>query len=178
MDVAADRLNPVQASKLRLVKDMRERSALRELSDMEAKRRIAAEAVERASKDLASAEKHRASLEAELYLELASFDTMSVTELDRRYHLIIGRLTAKIALARQALERARIGLEQAQTAAVEARAHWAKRSAASHKWQQIECDVQRMTNARSEFAAEIETDDEVLLRYQHGSSSQGIGDSM
>ncbi|WP_084808500.1 hypothetical protein [Bradyrhizobium sp. NAS80.1] len=178
MDVASDRVNPIQASKLRFVKDMRERSALRLLSDMEAKRQIAVESVERASKNLASAEKRRASLEAELYLELASSDTMCVTELDRRCHLVIGRLTAEIALARQALEQAHIAQEHAQAAVVEMRAVWAKRSAASRKWQQIESDVQRRTNARAEFAAEIETDDEVLLRHKSGLRSQAAGDSI
>ncbi|MDF0497186.1 hypothetical protein [Bradyrhizobium yuanmingense] len=175
MDVASDRLNPIQASKLRLVKDMRERSALRQLSSMQAKCQMAVEAVEQDSKNVASAEKRRASLEAELYLKLASSDTMSVTELDRRCHLVIGRLTAEIASALQALEQARIAQEQAQAAVVEARFAWAKRSAASQKWQQIECDVQRTANARSEFAAEIEMDDEVLLRYQSGSQSQAAG---
>ncbi|WP_439373201.1 hypothetical protein [Bradyrhizobium sp. DASA03120] len=178
MDVASDRLNPVQASQLRLVKDMREQSTLRQLSNLEAKRQIAVEAMERASMDLASAEKRRASTEAKVYLELASSGTMCVTELDRRCHLVIGRLTAEIALACQALEQARIAQEQAEVAVVEARAMWAKRSAASQKWQRIECDVRRTTNSRSEFAAEIETDDEVLLRYQSGSRSDPGGGSI
>ncbi|GGI27754.1 MULTISPECIES: hypothetical protein [Bradyrhizobium] len=175
MDVASYRLNPSQASKLRLVKDMRERSALRQLSNTQAERQIAVKAMEKASKNAASAEKRRASLEAELYLELASSNRMCVTELDRRLHLVIGRLTAEIATARQVLEQARIAQQQAQAAVVEARVVWAKRSAASQKWQQIECDVQRSTNACSECAAQIETDDEVLLRYQSGSRSQAIG---
>ncbi|XIA67446.1 hypothetical protein ACFIOY_18415 [Bradyrhizobium sp. TZ2] len=178
MDVASDGLNPVEASKLRLVKDIRERSVVRELSNIEAKRRIAVEAVERTSSELACAEKHRASVEDELYQEMASLDAMSVTELDRRCHLVITRLAAEIASAREALEEARIAQEQAQTAVVEARALWAKRAAANHKWRQIECDVQRTTNARLEFAAEIETDDEVLLRYQSGSHSQAVGESI
>ncbi|MGY4353560.1 hypothetical protein ACVW0J_000053 [Bradyrhizobium sp. i1.7.7] len=115
MDVASDGLKPVEASKLRLVKDVRERSVLRELSNIDDKRRIAFEAVERASSDLASAEKHRASVEDQLYQEMASLGAMSVTELDRRCHRVIGRLTAEIASRREALEQARIAQEQAQT---------------------------------------------------------------
>jgi len=177
MDVASDGLNPVQASKLRLVKDMRERSALRELSNMQATRRIALEALQRAAEDLESAEKHRARLEAELYQELTSLETTSVTELDRRCQLVVGRLAAEIEPARQALEQARIAHEQAQGAVNEARTVWAKRSAASQKWQEIEGDVQRTTAVRSEFAAEIDADDEVLLRYQGSSRSQAVGGS-
>ncbi|TWA90227.1 hypothetical protein [Bradyrhizobium stylosanthis] len=178
MDVASDRLKPLEASKLRLVKDMRERSALRQLSNMQAKRQIAVEAVERASENLVSAEKRRAMLEAELYLALALSDTMCVSELDRRCHLAIGRLTAEIAVARQALEQARITQDEVQAAVDEAWAVWAKRSAASQKWQKIECDAQRTTNARSEYAAEIETDDDILLRYKGGSRSRAAGDSI
>ncbi|WP_377827967.1 hypothetical protein ACFKHW_28220 [Bradyrhizobium lupini] len=178
MDVASDGLKPVEASKLRLVKDIRERSELRELSNIEAKRRIAFEAVERASSDLASAEKHRASVEDQLYQEMASLSAMSGTELDRRCHLVIGRFTAEIASRREALGQARIAQEQAQTAVVEARALWAKRAAASHKWRQIERDVQRTTDSRLEFAAEIETDDDQLLRYQGASHSQAVGVSI
>lgn len=178
MDVASDRMTSVQASKLRRVKDMRERSALRELSNMEAKRRIAAEAIERASKDLARAEQGRTSFESELYLELASSDTMSATELDRRCHRALERLTAEVTLARQALEQARIAQEQATAELLEARTLWATSSAASQKWKQIECDVQRTTSAHSEFAAELETEDEVLVRYQNGSRSQTLGESI
>ncbi|SFQ08301.1 hypothetical protein SAMN05216330_11528 [Bradyrhizobium sp. Ghvi] len=177
MDVASDGLNLVQASKLRLVKDMRERSALRELSNMEARRQIAVEALQRASENLTGAENHRAKVEAELYQELASLETMSVTELDRRCQLVLERLAAEIEPARQAREQARIALEHAQLAVNEARTIWAKRSAASQKWQGIEGDVRRTTAVRSEFAAEIDADDEVLLRYQAGSRSQAVGGS-
>ncbi|MCP1854629.1 MULTISPECIES: hypothetical protein [unclassified Bradyrhizobium] len=175
MDVASHGLNPVQASKLRLVKDMRERSALRELSNMEAKRRIAADALQRASEGLEAAQKHRAKVEAELYRELAALGTTSVTELDRRCQLVIGRLAAEIESARRALEQARMAHEEAQRAVSEARAVWAGRSAASQKWQEIEGNVQRASAVRSESAAEIDADDEVLLRYQGGSRSQTIG---
>ncbi|QOG21667.1 hypothetical protein [Bradyrhizobium sp. SEMIA] len=177
MDVASDGLNLVQASKLRLVKDMRERSALRELSNMEARRQIAVAALQRASENLKSAENRRAKAEAELYQELASLEMMSVTELDRRCQLVLGRLAAEIESARQAREQARIAHEQAQRAVNEARTIWAKRSAASQKWQEIEGDVQRTSAVRSEFAAEIDADDEVLLRYQGGSRSQTVDDS-
>ncbi|MGY4473822.1 hypothetical protein [Bradyrhizobium sp. USDA 3364] len=175
MDVASHGLNPVQASKLRLVKDMRERSALRELSSMEDKRRIAADALQRASEDLEATQKHRAKVEAELYRELAQLETTSVTELDRRCHLVLGRLAAEIESARQALVQARIAHEETQRAVNEARALWAGRSAASQKWQEIEGNVQRATAVRSESAAEIDADDEVLLRYQGGSRSRTIG---
>ncbi|WFU71542.1 hypothetical protein [Bradyrhizobium sp. CB2312] len=177
MDVASDGLNLVQASKLRLVKDMRERSALRELSNMEARRQIAVAALQRASENLKGAEDRRAKAEVELYQELASLEMMSVTELDRRCQLVLGRLAAEIESARQAREQARIAHEQAQRAVNEARTMWAKRSAASQKWQEIEGDVQRTTAVRSEFAAEIDADDEVLLRYQGGSRSQTVDDS-
>ncbi|WP_407175516.1 hypothetical protein [Bradyrhizobium sp. STM 3562] len=177
MDVASDGLNPVQASKLRLVKDMRERSALRELSNMEARRRIAADALQRAFENLEGAEKHRARVEAELYQELTSLETMSVIELDRRCQLVLARLAAEIEPAREALEQARSAHEQAQRAVNEARTLWAKRSAASQKWKEIEGNVQRTTAGRSEFAAEIDVDDEVLLRYQGGSRSQAVGGS-
>lgn len=178
MDVASDRLTTFQASKLRRVKEMRERSALRELSNMEAKRSIAVEAMERVSKDLARAEQRRASFEAKLYLELASSETMSATELDSRCHRALARLTGEVTLARQALEQARIAQERATAELLEARTIWATRSAASQKWQQIECDVQRTTSAHSEFAAELEIEDEVLVRYQNGSPSQTLGRSI
>ncbi|WP_025038816.1 hypothetical protein [Bradyrhizobium sp. DOA9] len=177
MDVASDGLNLAQASKLRLVKDMRERSALRELSNMEARRQIAVAALQRASEILKGADNRRAKAEAELYQELASLEMMSVTELDRRCQLVLGRLAAEIESARLAREQARVAHEQAQRAVNEARTIWAERSAASQKWQEIEGDVQRTTAARSEFAAEIDADDEVLLRYQGGSRSQTVDGS-
>ncbi|UFW92091.1 hypothetical protein BjapCC829_48435 (plasmid) [Bradyrhizobium barranii] len=169
MDSASGRLNPVHASKLRLVKDIRERSALRELSNMEAKGRVAAQAVEQACEQLAKAEGRRAKVEAELYREMLAAYAISVCELQRRYHLIIGRLTHEIAAAQRGLDEARAAQEQAEAAVLEARTLWTKRSAASHKWREIEGDVQRITNAHFEAAAEIEADDEVLLRYRRGS---------
>ncbi|SPP98393.1 hypothetical protein [Bradyrhizobium vignae] len=177
MDVASDGLNLVQASKLRLVKDMRERSALRELSNMEDRRQIAVAALQRASENLKGAENRRAKAEAELYQELVSLEMMSVSELDRRCQVVLGRLAAEIESARQAREQARIAHEQAERAVNEARTIWAKRSAASQKWQEIEGDVQRTTAVRSEFAAEVDADDEVLLRYQGGSRSQTVDGS-
>ncbi|MDA9391583.1 hypothetical protein CO683_38285 [Bradyrhizobium ottawaense] len=176
MDITSDRLNPVHASKLRLVKDMRERSALRELSNMEAKRRIAVQAVEQACEHLANAERRRATVEAELYREMLSADAISVPELERRHHLIIGRLTDEIAAAQRSLGKARAAQEQAEAAAVEARSLWTKRSAASQKWHEIERDVRRITNAHFEAAAESEADDEVLLRYRRSPSGQMGGE--
>ncbi|SFN80074.1 nodulation-related protein, predicted type III secretion system component [Bradyrhizobium sp. Rc3b] len=175
MDVASDGLNLEQAAKLRLVKDIRERSALRELSNMEARRQIAVDALQRASENLKGAENRRAKVEAELYQELASRETMSASELDRRCQLVLGRLAAEIESARDAGEQARIAHEQARQAVNEARTIWAKRSAASQKWQEIEGDVQRTTAVRSEFAAEIDADDGALLRYQGGSRNQAVG---
>ncbi|SFJ63589.1 hypothetical protein [Bradyrhizobium sp. Gha] len=177
MDVAPDGLNVVQASKLRLVKGIRERSALLELSNNEARLQIAIDALQRASENLKAAEDRRANVEAELYQELASLETMTVAELDRRCQLVLGRLAAEIESARQEREQARIAHEQAQRAVNEARAIWAKRSAASQKWQDIEGDVQRTTALRSEFAAEMDADDEVLLRYKGASRSQAVGGS-
>ncbi|MCA6115046.1 YscO family type III secretion system apparatus protein [Bradyrhizobium sp. WSM 1738] len=176
MDVTSDRVNRVHASKLRLVKDMRQRSALREVSNMEAQRRTALQAVEQAVRDLATAEKSQAALEAELYRELAYSDSLSVEELDRRCHIVIGRLKAEIAGARRTLEEARAAQERAETAVFEARTILTKCSAASHKWQQIEGDVQRASDAHSEAEAEIEADDEVLLRYGSGSRTHTAGD--
>ncbi|MCA1516249.1 hypothetical protein [Bradyrhizobium sp. NBAIM01] len=164
MDITSHCLNPLHASKLRLVKDMREQSALRELSNMEAKRRIAVQAVAQAREHLANAEERRAKVEAKLYGELLSADAISVSELERRHHLIIGRLTDEIAAAQRSLDKARVAEEQVDAAAVEARTLWTKRSAASQKWHEIERDVRRITNTHLEAAAEIEADDEVLLR--------------
>ncbi|MGY4157811.1 hypothetical protein ACVINW_003653 [Bradyrhizobium sp. USDA 4461] len=176
MDVTSDRLNTVHASRLRLVKDMRERSALRELSNMEAKRRIAGEAFEQASEQLADAQRRRARVEAELYREMLSADAISVSELERRHHLIMGRLTEDIAAAQLLLDEAHTAQDQAEAAVREARTLWAERSAACHKWQEIERDVERITNADVEAAAEIEADDEVLLRYRRGATIQTGGE--
>ncbi|OPY95992.1 hypothetical protein A5906_05245 [Bradyrhizobium sacchari] len=176
MDIASDRLSPVHASKLRLVKDMRERSAIRELSNSEAKRHLAIEAVREACQHLAHAEERRANIEAELYREMVAADAISVCELLRRYHLIIGRLTDEITAAQRALDKARVVQEQAEAAVLEAQAVWTKRSAASQKWREIDHDVRRITNAHFEAAAEIEAEDEVLLRYRRGPSGQTAGE--
>lgn len=176
MDVASDRLNPAHVSKLRLVKDMRERGALRELSSMENGRRIAVQAVEHASQHLANAERHRARAEAVLYRDMLSADAISVIDLERRHHLIIGRFTEEIAAAQRGFDEARSAQDQAEVAVLEARTLWAKRAAASQKWQEIERDVRRMTDAFCEVAAEIEADDEVLLRYRRGSDHQSGGE--
>ncbi|MDA9437086.1 hypothetical protein [Bradyrhizobium sp. CCBAU 51627] len=176
MDIAFDRLSPAHASKLRLVKDMRERSAVRELSDVEAKRHLATQAVQQACEHLALAEERRAKVEAELYREILAADAISVCELQRRYHLIIGRLTDEITAAQRVLDKARAAQEQAEAAVIEARAVWTKRSAASQKWREIDQDVRRITNAHFEAATEIEADDEVLLRYRRGPSGQTGGE--
>lgn len=85
-----------------------------------------------------------------------------------RCELTLERLAIEITSKRQALEDARIAQKQAETAASEKRAHWAKRSAATHKWRQIETDVWRAADTHSEATAELEADDEVLLRYGSG----------
>ncbi|MFH0301429.1 YscO family type III secretion system apparatus protein [Bradyrhizobium sp. 31Argb] len=176
MDVTSDRVNRVYASKLRLVKDMRQRSALREVSNMEAKLRTALQAVEQAVQDLATAEKNRAALEGELYRELASFDSLSVEELDRRCHIVTERLKAEVARARGRLEEVRDAQEQAKTSVLDARTILTKCSAASYKWQQIEGDVQRASDSHSEAEAEIEADDEVLLRYRSSTRTHTASD--
>ncbi|WP_027522094.1 hypothetical protein [Bradyrhizobium sp. Ec3.3] len=167
MDVPSDRMSCIHASRLRHVKDMRERSARNELSNMEAKRHIATLAAEHAWQELAIAEQHHTQAEAEVYQQLTSLGTLSVVELDR-CELTLERLAIEITSKRQALEEARIAQEQAETAASEKRAHWAKRSAATHKWRQIETDVRRAADTHSEATAELEADDEVLLRYGSG----------
>ncbi|MCP3441018.1 hypothetical protein [Bradyrhizobium sp. CCGUVB14] len=167
MDVPSDRMSCIHASRLRHVKDMRERSARSELSNMEAKRHIATLAAEHAWQELAIAEQHHTQAEAEVYQQLTSLGTLSVAELDR-CELTLERLASEITSKRQALEEARIAQKQAETAASEKRAHWAKRSAATHKWRQIETDVRRAADTHSEATAELEADDEVLLRYGSG----------
>ncbi|WP_407185401.1 hypothetical protein [Bradyrhizobium centrosematis] len=177
MDIAPDRLNPVHASKLRLVKDMRERSAIRELSNAEAKRRLAVQVVEQARERLADAEQCRAKVEADLYREMLAADAISVCELQRRHHLIIGRLTDESTAAQRNFEEACTAQEQAEAAVFQARGVWAKRSAASQKWREIDHEVQRITNAHFESVAETEADDEVLLRYRRGPSGQTGGEA-
>ncbi|WP_445219719.1 hypothetical protein ACKWRH_06030 [Bradyrhizobium sp. Pa8] len=167
MDLPSDRMSCIHASRLRHVKDMRERSARRELSNMEAKRRIATSAAEHAGRELAIAEQHHAQAEAEVYQQLTSFGTLSVVELDR-CQLTLERLANEITSKRLRLEDARIAQKQAETAAAESRTHLAKRSAATHKWRQIEIDVRRAADTHSEVTAELEADDEVLLRYRRG----------
>ncbi len=60
----------------------------------------------------------------------------------------------------------------------ETRAHWAKCSAATRKWEQIEANVRRAADAHSEIAAEIEADDEILLRYGRDLRAQVTGGSI
>ncbi|MER8383082.1 hypothetical protein [Mesorhizobium sp. M1399] len=164
MDVASDRVNRVHASRLRLLKEMQERSALRELSEKEAQCHMATLTVQNASQGLAIAQQHCAGAETALYQELMSLDTLSSAALDH-HHLRIERLAAEVTSRRQMLDDARIAQEKAETAASETRALWVIRSAARHKWQQIEDDVRRAVDIYAEAAGEIEADDEILLRY-------------
>ncbi|WOH80234.1 hypothetical protein RX327_31120 [Bradyrhizobium sp. BEA-2-5] len=164
MDVPSDRMSCIHASKLRHVKDLRECSARSELSNMDAKRNIAVLAAKRAWRELIIAEEHHARAEREVYKQLVSLGTLSVIELDRS-QLTLEKLAGEIASKRQTLEDARIAQGQAEIAASEKRVHWVKRSAASHKWRQIETDVRRAAHDQSEVTAEIDADDEVLLRY-------------
>ncbi|GLR45957.1 hypothetical protein GCM10007880_64750 [Mesorhizobium amorphae] len=155
---------------------MRERSALSELSNMDAKRDIAALATQHASRDLAIAEDQRARAEVELYQQLVSLDALSVAALDRRCQLLIERLATEVTLRHQRLDDARIAQEEAETAASEARAHWVKCSAAKHKWEQIDDDIGRAADTHLEAAAEIEAEDEILLRYGSVSRAKEPGD--
>lgn len=164
MDVAFDRVNRVHASRLRLLKEMQERSALRDLSKKEAQRRMATLAEQNAFQGLAIAQQQRARAEAQLYQELMSLDTLSSAALDH-HNIHIERLASEITLRGQMLDDARIAQEKAETAASETRAQWVRRSAARHKWQQIEDDVRRAADIHSEAAVEIEADDEISLRY-------------
>lgn len=164
MDVPSDRMSFIHASRLRHVKEIRERGARTELSNLEAKCRIEALAAERAGRELAIAEERRAQAQAEVYEQLTSLGTVSVVELDRR-ELILERLATEVTSKRQTLEEARSAQKQAETAASEGRAHWAKCSAATDKWRQIETDVHRAADTHAEVTAEIEADDEVSLRY-------------
>ncbi|NEI67600.1 hypothetical protein GR243_38225 [Rhizobium leguminosarum] len=150
---------------------MRERSALSELSNMEAKRQGAALATQHASNELAIAEDRRAATEVQLYQQLISLDTLSVTALDRA-KLLIERLEIEVTLRLQRLDDARVAQEEAETAASETRAHWAKCLAARHKWEQIEGDLRRSIDAHSESVAEIEADDESMPRYGRVSHPQ------
>ncbi|MDX8503601.1 hypothetical protein RFM99_35190 [Mesorhizobium sp. VK4C] len=177
MDVAADRMNCLHATSLRLLKDMRERSALREMSKKEAKAHLAAEAAQHASRELAIAQQHCARAEMELYQRFASLDALSIQTLDQG-HLHIERLEAKVASRRKTLDNACIAQEQTETAASEARSHWISCSAARHKWQQIEDDVRRGVDIHSQTAAETEADDEILLRYASVSLTEVAGKSI
>lgn len=163
MDVPSDRMTCIHVSRLRHVKEIRERGARTELSNMEAKCRYEALAAERAARELAAAEERRVKAQAEIHQQLTSSGTVSVVELDRG-ELIVERLALEVTSKRQAFEDARVAREQAETAASERRAHWAKCSAATDKWRQIETDVRRAADAHAEVRAEIEADDEVLFR--------------
>ncbi|MBA1142424.1 hypothetical protein [Mesorhizobium neociceri] len=164
MDVASDRVNRVHVSRLRLLKDMQERSALRELSMKEAQRHMATLAVENASQELAIVQHHCARTQAALYQELMSLDTLTSAALDH-HHLQIERLAAKLTSSHQVVDDARIAEEKAEAAASEKRAVWVKRSTAKHKWQQIEDDVRRAFDTHSEAASEMEADDEASVRH-------------
>lgn len=130
---------------------------------MEAKCRFETLAAERAARALAVAEERRVKAQAEIDQQLTSSGTVSVVELDR-CELIVERLALEITSKRQAFEDARVAQEQAETAASERRTHWAKCSAATDKWRQIETDVRRAADTHAEVRAEIEADDEVLFR--------------
>ncbi|MBM2715371.1 hypothetical protein JQK88_30040 [Mesorhizobium caraganae] len=171
MDVAFDGVNRVHASRLRLLKEMQERSALRELSKKEGQRRMATLAVQNAFQGLAIARQQRARAEAQLYQELMSLDTLAIAALDH-HHLHIERLAAEVTFKSQMLDDARIAQEKAETSASETRALWVRRSAARRKWQQIEDDVRRAVDMHSEAAGEIEADDEISLRYGRLSLAQ------
>ncbi|MBK3666662.1 YscO family type III secretion system apparatus protein [Bradyrhizobium diazoefficiens] len=163
MDVPSDRVTCIHVSRLRHVKEIRERGARTELSSMEAKCRFETLAAERAARALAVAEERRVKAQAEIYQQLTSSGTVSVVELDR-CELIVERLALEVTSKRQAFEDARVAQEQAETAASERRTHWAKCSAATDKWRQIETDVRRAADTHAEVRAEIEADDEVLFR--------------
>ncbi|MET2832524.1 hypothetical protein [Mesorhizobium shangrilense] len=177
MDVAFDRVNRVHASRLRLLKEMQERSALRDLSKKEAQRRMATLAVQNAFQGLAIAQQQRARAEAQLYQELIALDTLSSAVLDH-HNLNIERLAAEITLRGQKLDDARIAQGKAETAASGTRAQWVRCSAARQKWQQIEDDVRRAFDIHSEAAGEIEADDEISLRYGRVSLAQMSGNQI
>ncbi|EIM31004.1 MULTISPECIES: hypothetical protein [Microvirga] len=175
MDVASDRVNQVHVLKLLLLKDMHERNALRELSLKEAERHTATFAVQNAFQELAVAQQHRARVEATLYGELMSLETLTSAALDR-HHLGIERISAEVASRCHVLDDARIAHEEAEAAASEMRELWVKRSTATHKWKLIEEDVRRCADIHAEAAGEIEADDEVSLRYGRVSLAQLLRD--
>ncbi|RRI01538.1 hypothetical protein EH240_14715 [Mesorhizobium tamadayense] len=164
MDVAPDRVNGIQASRLRHLKEMQEHRAHRELSKKEAQRQMATLAVKEASLELEKARQHCATAEAGLYQELMRLDSLSSATLDR-HHLYMERLAAEITFRRQMLDDARIAQKNAEIAASETRDLWVTCSAAKQKWLQIDDDVRRAIEIHSETAGEIEADDEILLRY-------------
>ncbi|TIU65275.1 MAG: hypothetical protein E5W30_00325 [Mesorhizobium sp.] len=168
MDVASDRVNWVQSSRLRLLKEMQERRALGELSKKEAQRDVAASAVQNASRELAMIQQHCSRKEAALYQHLMSLDNLSSAALDR-HRLHTEQLAAEITSRRQMLDDTQIAQEEAEMAASRTRELWVICSAARDKWQQIEDDVRRAVETHSEAAAEIEADDEILLKYARGS---------
>ncbi|MGG7539602.1 hypothetical protein [Rhizobium sp. Nf11,1] len=164
MDVASDRVTRVHTSRLRLLKDMQERSAFRELSEKQAQHDMATLALQNASQELANAQQHFARAEAALYEELMSLDKWSSAALDH-HHLQIERLAAEVSSKRQMLDDAHIAQKEAEAVLSKMRTVWVRRSAASHKWQQIEDEVRRAVETQSEAAGEIEGDDEISLRY-------------
>ncbi|WP_040592921.1 hypothetical protein [Mesorhizobium metallidurans] len=171
MDVASDRVNHIQSSRLRLLKEMQERRALSELSKKEAQRHMATLAAQNASRELAMAQQHCSTAEAALYQELMTLDDLSSATLDR-HHLHIECLAAEITRRRQMLVNARAAEEKAELAASVTRDLWVVCSAATHKWRQIEDDVRRAVEIHSEAAGEIEADDEILVRFGRGPLSQ------
>lgn len=177
MDVASDRISSAHVSTLRHVKDMREQRALSEWQSLEARHRAAAAAEARAREDLVAAQEKRAAVETELYRRLVLSEPLQIGELDR-CRLILEKLAAEIELKRKALDEACKVQEKAAGAAAEGRARWAKSSAVTHKWGQIESGVRRAEQARAEFVGEIETEDDVALRHGAGSGGAGVSGSI
>lgn len=171
MDVASDRVKHIQSSRLRLLKEMQERRVLGELSKTEAQRHMANLATQNAFRELAKAQQHCSTAEAALYQELMTFDDLSSASLDR-HNLHIERLAAEITRSREMLDNARIAEEQADAAASETRKLWVACSAATRKWRKIEDDVLRTLEIHSEVGGEMETDDEILVRFGRSSPSQ------
>ncbi|WP_114948594.1 hypothetical protein [Microvirga calopogonii] len=164
MDVASDCVNQVHVLRLSFLKNLQERSALRQLSAKEGQRRMATSAVQSASEELAIALQHRELREAALYGKLMSLDTLTGAALDR-HHLEIDRLAAEVTSRHRVLDGARLAQGEAEAAASEMRGLWVKRSIAKHKWKLIKDDVRRSADIHAETAGEIEADDEICHRY-------------
>ncbi|MCH4561134.1 MULTISPECIES: hypothetical protein [Mesorhizobium] len=171
MDVASDRLNHVQASRLRLLKEMQERRALHKMSKTEAKRDMAVLAAQNAARDLAMTQQDCAAAEADLYQELMTLENLSNGMLDR-HHLRIELLAAEITCRRQMLGDAQIAQEQAEIAMFRTRDEWIACSAATRKWQQIEDDVGRDVEIHSEAVSETEAEDDRVVRFGRSALAQ------